>query len=429
MPAEAPATPAAPADAPVRAATVAAPTPPSVPATTGAGTAPAPGSRRERIFAGLRKEGIEPNPELGDDQLALLLAHLQEQDAAEAGEAPPVNPPAAPVAPPASVAAEATAPDTPGAAPATAPLPKPAHDAPPPRAHVLPDASGPHHDGASALLRARTAFATRLKPLAIPHEALAIPPATAPFTVVRYAATPGPLAAYLSKDPGDGARHPAIVWITGGDCNSIDDIWTPQRPDNDQGAAQFRQAGVVMLFPGLRGGNDNPGQRESFYGEVDDVIDAGEYLATLPYVDPARIYLGGHSTGGTLALLVAESSQGFAGIFSFGPVRDLSGYGGDYQGYDTTNPQETALRSPIHWLDSIVTPTDVIEAARGNAAEAVGLAEANHNALLHVFKPIQGRTHFSVLAPTNRFLAAWVAGGGAGTISEADLDAAAVGGP
>ena len=34
-----------------------------------------------------------------------------------------------------------------------------------------------------------------------------------------------------------------------------------------------------MMFPSHRGGIDNPGQREGFFGEVDDI------LAALPYVD------------------------------------------------------------------------------------------------------------------------------------------------
>ena len=59
----------------------------------------------------------------------------------------------------------------------------------------------------------------------------------------------------------------------------------------------------IMMFPTLRGGNTNPGAREYLLGEVDDVLAAAEHLARLPYVDPQRIYLGGHSTGGTLALL------------------------------------------------------------------------------------------------------------------------------
>jgi hypothetical protein len=40
-----------------------------------------------------------------------------------------------------------------------------------------------------------------------------------------------------------------------------------------------------MMFPSLRGGNDNPGAREGFYGEVDDVVAASEFLARQPYVD------------------------------------------------------------------------------------------------------------------------------------------------
>ena len=46
---------------------------------------------------------------------------------------------------------------------------------------------------------------------------------------------------------------------------------------------------MVMLFPTLRGGNDNPGQREYFWSEVQDVAAAILQAAQLPYVDPARI--------------------------------------------------------------------------------------------------------------------------------------------
>ena len=31
------------------------------------------------------------------------------------------------------------------------------------------------------------------------------------------------MTAYLSPNPKDGKKHPAIVWTTGGDCNSIDE--------------------------------------------------------------------------------------------------------------------------------------------------------------------------------------------------------------
>src|SRR5262249_22746789 len=127
-----------------------------------------------------------------------------------------------------------------------------------------------------------------------------------PFELIRYKSPVGPLAAYLIKDPGDGKKHPAIVWITGGDTNSIGDVWSPADRSNDQTASGFRKAGIVMMFPSQRGGNDNPGKREGFYGEVDDILAATDHLAALPYVDPEQIYLGGHSTGGTMVMLVGE---------------------------------------------------------------------------------------------------------------------------
>jgi hypothetical protein len=57
-----------------------------------------------------------------------------------------------------------------------------------------------------------------------------------------------------------------MVWLTGGDTNSLDDFWSEGPAANDQSASAFRKAGMAMLFPTLRGGNDNPGQREYFWG-------------------------------------------------------------------------------------------------------------------------------------------------------------------
>ena len=136
---------------------------------------------------------------------------------------------------------------------------------------------------------------------------------------MKYDSPAGSLAAYVSPDPNDGKRHPAIIWITGGDCNTIGEMWNPRPASNDQTARAYREAGLVMMFPSLRGGNDNPGFKENFYGEVDDVLAAAAYLAKQDYVDPKRIYLGGHSTGGTLVLLVAEVPNPFRAVFLIRP--------------------------------------------------------------------------------------------------------------
>lgn len=230
------------------------------------------------------------------------------------------------------------------------------------------------------------------------------PPKGAPLSLIRYPSEVGELAAYVSKDPKDGKKHPAIVWITGGDTNSIGNMWTPMPPFNDQTAAQYRQAGIVMMYPSQRGGNDNPGRAESFLGEVDDVIAATKHLRTLPYVDPDRIYLGGHSTGGTLALLIAETTDVYRAVFSFGPVTQPSDYGGDYVTYDTQSIREEWIRSPVRWLDSIRSPTFVIEGQDGNWIPLHALKGANKNPLVS-FIPIRNTDHFGVLAPVNAVIA------------------------
>jgi pimeloyl-ACP methyl ester carboxylesterase len=255
------------------------------------------------------------------------------------------------------------------------------------------------------LVEARKGFTTRIVHRAPDKTPVPEPPANL-FRKVRYDSPAGSLAAYLSPDPKDGKKHPAIVWITGGDCNSIDQgCWKEGPPLNDQSAGAYRKAGIVMMFPSLRGGNDNPGVKEGFFGEVDDVIAAAEYLSKQDFVDPKRIYLGGHSTGGTLVLLVAECSDRFRAVFSFGPASDVSGYGPEYTPFDTSNPREAELRSPVRWLASIQGPVFVFEgAAHGNLPSLRALARASSNANVHCY-PVRGGTHFSILSPTNRLIA------------------------
>jgi dipeptidyl aminopeptidase/acylaminoacyl peptidase len=229
------------------------------------------------------------------------------------------------------------------------------------------------------------------------------PPPPNTVRYVTYRSPAGELAAYLSPEPHDGKRHPAIVWITGGDCNSIGDVWTPE-PGNDQTAGIFRSVGIVTMYPSLRGGNQNPGVKEGFYGEVDDVIAAAKAVRTLPSVDPQRVYLGGHSTGGTLALLVAEMTGDFRGVFAFGPAEDVSGYDKEYLPFDTSNPREVELRSPGYWLSSIRSPVWIIEGTDGNIGSLRAMKAANKNPLVH-FVEVSGASHFSVLGPVNELIA------------------------
>lgn len=257
------------------------------------------------------------------------------------------------------------------------------------------------------LSEARRVFATKLT---TPADGVApdVPPISSGMRLVSYASNVATLPAYLSVVPQDGVKHPAIVWITGGDCNTIDGgVWGDPSPDNDQTARAFRQAGIVTMYPSLRGGNANRNAKEGFYGEADDVAAAARFLAAQPGVDPQRIYLGGHSTGGTLALLAAECyPKQFRAVFSFGPVDDVSLYGGEiFPHLRNAERKEIQLRSPGYWVSYVGSPTFVFEGEESPNADCLRTMERNSKSPLTRFFIVPGADHFNVLAPVTRLVA------------------------
>ena len=132
---------------------------------------------------------------------------------------------------------------------------------------------------------------------------------------------------------------------------------------------------------------------------------AAKHAAALPYVDPTRIYLGGHSTGGTLALLVAGSSDLFRAVICYGPVESVAGYGGDNLPFDPSNKMELVVRAPLACLAELKTPTLVLEGTeKGNIDSLQVLRDRNQNPLIR-FHEIPGATHFNLLAPFNALFA------------------------
>lgn len=238
------------------------------------------------------------------------------------------------------------------------------------------------------------------------------------FSIIKYPTPIGEMSAYLSNSDGSRKKQPAIIWLSGGfPVGGADgSAWTEVPPSNDQSAKIYRQMGMVIMYPFLRGSAGNPGFREGFLGEADDVISALKYLQKLDYVDPNRIYLGGHSTGGTLALIVAALTNQFKAVFAFGPVEDPLGYGRNNALHDTSIELENRLRAPVNYLSSIQSPTFIFEGSAGNIESLQELQKANKNKLVS-FIPINGANHFQTLAPTNRFIAANIMSAKNGNIS------------
>jgi acetyl esterase/lipase len=165
------------------------------------------------------------------------------------------------------------------------------------------------------------------------------------------------LKAWLTDDPGDGKKHEAVVFLHGGFVfgrDSNGDDWADQ-------AAVYAHGGFTVMALMLRGENGNPGTFELWYGEVDDTVAAGRYLADVPYVDPSRVFVAGHSVGGTLAQLAAEVDSPFKATASFSGRTDLLDWAQAPKGYpwapfDPADVAELRIRSPLHFVNSLRCP-------------------------------------------------------------------------
>lgn len=160
------------------------------------------------------------------------------------------------------------------------------------------------------------------------------------------------LNAWISNPAADGKVHPAVVYCHGGFSFGADD-WAQSKP--------YRDAGFIVMMPMLRGENGNPGEFEMFYGEVDDVIAAGEYLAALQGVDKNRVFIAGHSAGGTIAALASLLPSPFVAAASFGGTMDAEEFlaSPDWRSIAPFNPNdrtEVRLRSSKPFLIEIRCP-------------------------------------------------------------------------
>lgn len=134
---------------------------------------------------------------------------------------------------------------------------------------------------------------------------------------VTYTSGDYQLKAWITTPPTDGKKHPAVVYAHGGFAFGLQD-WLDIQP--------YIDAGYQVMVPMRRGENGNPGSFEFFFGEVDDTIAAGNYFSKQPYVDTERLFLSGHSTGGTLAMLAAMLPSPYQAVASFEGAPDIKSF-------------------------------------------------------------------------------------------------------
>jgi acetyl esterase/lipase len=123
------------------------------------------------------------------------------------------------------------------------------------------------------------------------------------------------LRAWLAfpREAVSGARVPAVAYLHGGFAFGDADF---------EDARAFLDAGFAVMCPTLRGENGNPGAFEMFLGEVDDAKAAIAWLSQNEKVDPAHLYVFGHSAGGIVSALLS--------LHADVPIRHSGSVGGLY---------------------------------------------------------------------------------------------------
>ncbi|MBS1715200.1 MAG: alpha/beta fold hydrolase [Armatimonadetes bacterium] len=198
---------------------------------------------------------------------------------------------------------------------------------------------------------ARASFKTRLAFRAPSPQLQDMPVAPSGVRVVEYKSGGLKLRAWSSKSTE--RNRPAVLFLHGGFAFGVED-WDMADP--------FRKAGYVVMAPILRGENGQPGDFTLLYDEVDDVLAALEALRSDPSVDKDRIFVAGHSAGGTLTLLTALCTKDVRAAASFSGAPDHFQFSNspgvaDIVPYDRAGRAELEMRSPNVFVKSLKCPT------------------------------------------------------------------------
>ena len=162
--------------------------------------------------------------------------------------------------------------------------------------------------------------------------------------------------------------HAAMVWVHGGVHGNWGETMLPF-------VKEAVARGYVIICPEYRGstgyGADHYNAIDYGGKELDDVLSAVDYLATLPYVDPDRLGIMGWSHGGFItAHLLFRDRQPFKGGAAIVPVTNLvfrlSYKGPGYQRSYATQPgigglpfekrEEYIERSPLYHVENLKVP-------------------------------------------------------------------------
>ncbi len=164
------------------------------------------------------------------------------------------------------------------------------------------------------------------KPLRLAVTWVSTPLETIAGATVRYSTLDAPagytlrtIIAAPNRPATDTRRLPAFLYVQGLACSSIDRPTMNGLPDVEL-PRELAANGFLTLRvdkPGLGDSQGPPCDQITFAEELDVYRAAFDKLASLPEVDPSRVYIFGYSFGGVFAPFIAEGKN-VAGIAVYG---------------------------------------------------------------------------------------------------------------
>ncbi|MDP7470763.1 MAG: S9 family peptidase, partial [Vicinamibacterales bacterium] len=163
-------------------------------------------------------------------------------------------------------------------------------------------------------------------------------------------------------------KYPLLLWIHGGPWSmySVGFNWAFQN---------FAANGYAVLYTNPRGSTGYGqefvnGIQFSYPGkDLDDLLAGVDAAVDTGWIDENNLYVCGGSGGGVLTAWIVGHDTRFAAAVSMRPVinwhsfvgtTDGSGWYRQFEQYPWEDPMEYAVRSPLHYVANVTTPTMVM---------------------------------------------------------------------
>jgi dipeptidyl aminopeptidase/acylaminoacyl peptidase len=165
-----------------------------------------------------------------------------------------------------------------------------------------------------------------------------------------------------------GKKYPLVLWIHGGP-------WSMYDVGFSWGYQNFAGLGYAVLYTNPRGstgyGQDFVnGIQFSYPGkDYDDLMAGVDAAIAKGFIDETNLFVCGGSGGGVLTAWIVGHTNRFAAAVSMRPVINWHSFVGTTDGsswyrqfrkFPWEDPMEYAVRSPLHYVANVTTPTMVM---------------------------------------------------------------------